>query len=190
MANLYSISELVWRQISPRPGDETSVLKGEVIASAKVEYGGIIAVLAYQKRAVEEFEVPSEIVNTKTLVVDKESGTADISSFKIVRALPNDLWFISLTGKCLYVKTTAASVQLFSSVNTGKVRVFVTENQLVFPEGCTEDKLYFTFAGTGQLDNYHQIPDEIGSMLRDRLEKIYLGKVGKEDLTNNGANDV
>ena len=190
MASLYSIAELVWRQIHPRPGDETGVLKQEVIASAKVEYGGIIAVAAYQKRSVEEFEVPSEIVDFADIDVDVKTGTADISGLKIIRALPNDLWWIALTGKCHYVKTNAASVHLFAPDNTGKVRVYATKNKLIFPEGVSESKLSFVFAGTGQVDDYIEMPDEFGSMLRDRLEKIYLGKIGKEDLTNNAASDV
>lgn len=190
MASLYSIAELVWRQIHPRPGDETAVMKEEVIASAKIEYAGIMAIAAYQKRAVEEFEVPSEIVDFATIKVDTEKGEADISDLQIIRGLPNDLWWIALTGKCQYVKTTAASVHLFDSDNTGKVRVYATKNKLIFPEGVKETELNFVFAGSGQLDDYFEMSEELGYMVRDRLEKIYLGKVGKEDLTNNAASDV
>jgi len=190
MVKLFSIAETVWRQIHPQPGDETSVLLAEVIASAKVEYAGVIAINAYQLRAENEFEVPSEIIGVKK--IDIQDNVADLSNLKIVRGLPNDLWFISLTGeKCGYVKTTASGHLLSNPQDIQpKKFVYAVGERLIFPDGTQDKNATLVYADAGTDFNDIPIPENLGMLVRQRLEQIYLGKVGREDLTNNSSSDV
>lgn len=189
---LNEIAENVWRQAFPRPGDETAVPKWVVLNTAKLEYAGIIAIDAMQKRMMSEFELPSELLQTAVLKVSKDDFEvkADISDLPIVRAIPNDMWWLDLRGKCEYMKTTARDAMIYDAANTPKIRAYPTRNSIVFPEGTPESEVRLYFAGFGEVNTEMQINADLAAMVRQRLDQIYLGRPQKEDLTNNSANDV
>lgn len=192
MATLQSTAELVWRQISPNPKDESAVKLEEVIASARSEY-------AYQfwlkwkaeKREEGMYDVPSYLLTEKTFdVVENE---IDLAGEKIMRGLEQqDKWLQhigEIQCECSYVKSTVNLIQILcddDSLADDQRTFYVIGKKIKFPRGTHANKLPVVFANMGEnVDGETEIDDTLGGIIRRSLLDLYLGKVGPEDKTNN-----
>lgn len=192
--NLLELAELVWRQAYPNPTDETPVSLEEVVATAKYEYMSTMWRLAKEERAQEGvFNVPSNLLATATLkVVNNEM---DISQIRTLRSLPDDMWLQNIGGitcTCRYVKSSLNLSQLLCDDDSlGNARTyFAMENKIHFPQGTHKDELPIIYAKMSEdVDGDIEIADAVGSIIRQRLVEIYLGKVGPEDTTNNSSSN-
>lgn len=194
MSNLLEIASLAWQQLYPNPTDETAVSREEFITTAKVQYPLMMWVQARNTKNQDgEFEVPTNILaqSEPLSIVDNEM---DISSLKILRGLPNEMWLVNLGGltcECQYVKTTANKASIFCDVEDGLSDLtktyLVVGDRVIFPKGTHADKLPILYASNGiENDGMYEVDDVVGAMIQDKLIQIYGGKTGQEDTNNNG----
>lgn len=134
--------------------------------------------------------IPSNLLSTKKIEV--KDNIADISKLNVFRGLPNDLWLQNIGGigsKCKYVKSSVNNAQLLSdddSLPDNYRTYYPVGNTIVFPQGVHENPVPITFANMGEnLDGEIEVDDTLAAIVRSRLIDIYLGKEGREDVTNN-----
>lgn len=190
-ANLLSIAEQAWKQLFPKPSDETAISKAEFIATAKSEYA--LQMWSFSKNEKNQegvFNVPSVLLSEVELEV--KDNVMDISGLEILRSLTNDSWVQNIGGltcSCPYVKTNVNQAQLLcgdDSLPDNARTYLVVGNQVRFPLGVHKTPLTIMYANRGEkVDGKIEIDDAIGGILRSRLIEIYGGKMGKEDDTNN-----
>ena len=192
MANLLEIAQVAYDQLYPNADDETALDIEHFIASAKLEYSYQM-LLFYWKVKNDEgyFEFPSYLLSEKELPV--VNNKIDISSLKVFRSLPMDLWLQNVGGLncgCKYVKSSVNAAQLFCGDDTmsNEVRTFIPlSNEIIFPLGTHTNNLSIIYANMGEnVNDRIEVEDSIGAVVRTRLIEIFGGgKTGKEDLTNN-----
>ncbi len=187
MANLKSIAELAWNQLFPNPGDETAVDREDFVETAKTEY-------AYQmwKRIKEdkaqygESDIPSYLLTSKTLpVVDKK---VDLTGLSIMRSIDQELWLQDVGGmncECQYIKSTLNHTKLLcddDSLPEDAKTFYPKGKEIVFPKGTHADEIEITFANNGEdIDDFIEVDDAIGGIVRERLIILYGNKIGAED---------
>lgn len=195
MAELLSICELAWRQIFPSGKDESKVMKEQFIADGRTEYAYQLWLkIMAEKRDDGMVEVPSYLLSEKELEV--KDGVMDISSLKIMRSLPFDIWLQNIGGyncKCHYVKTSVNLTQVLcedDSLDDDARPYFLIGKEIRFPKGSHSSKLPITYANNGEtIDGRIEVDDAIGGIVRRSLIDLYAGKVGVEDKTNNSSSD-
>lgn len=191
MADLKSVAELVWRQLFPDPTVQTKVKKEEVLASAKVEYAYQLWLkLMADKREDGYIEVPSYLLSQKEL--DVSNNEMDISSLKIMRGLPWEIWLVQvgeLDCECKYVKSTVNLAQVLcddDSLGDSDKTYYVLGKKIKFPKGAHASKLPITYANSGEdIDGKIEVEDTIAGIVRRSLLDLYGGKIGPKDVTNN-----
>lgn len=188
--DLKSIAEVSWRQLFPNPSDEAAVTVEEFIETAKAEYAYQMLLLYWkEKREQGSFNIPSNLLSTIELKV--VNNVADISQLGVFRGLPNDLWLQNIGGigsKCKYIKSNVNHAQILEdddSLPDNYRTYYAVGNTIVFPQGVHDNPVPITYANMGEnIDGEIEIDDTIAAIVRSRLNDIYLGKVGKEDVTN------
>lgn len=193
MANLLEIANLSWSKIFPKGGDETTITREEFEATAKSEFAYQQLLMAWkEKREEGQFNVPSYLLTEVALDVDKNE--VDISSLKILRSLPQEVWIQNVGGllcDCTYIKSDINLTQLLcgdDSLNENQRTYLVIGNKIKFPQGTHKTPLPIIYANSGEtVDGWIEVDDAIGAMVRARLDEIYgpKGNVGQEDETNN-----
>lgn len=191
MADLKSVAELVWRQLFPDPTVRTKVKKGEVLASAKVEYAYQLWLkLMADKREDGYIDAPSYLLTEKEL--DVANDEMDISSLKIMRGLPWEIWLQNIGGvncDCKYVKSTLNLAQVLcddDSLGDSDKTYYVVGKKIKFPRGTHAKKLPITYANNGEdIDGKIEVEDTIAGIVRRTLLELYGGKIGSKDVTNN-----
>lgn len=152
--------------------------------------------LLYWKEKREEgfFNIPSNLLSTTKLPV--VNNKADISELGIFRGFPSDIWLQNVGGlgcKCKYVKTTVNMVQLTGDDDSlpDESRTFLPLGQeIIFPQGVHENPITIVYTNMGEnVDGDIEVDDTIAAIVRTRLNEIYLGKIPKEDVTNNSSSD-
>lgn len=190
MANLLEIAELCFKQLYPNPGDETTIRKEEFIASARSEYAYQmwLRILA-ERREEGMLEVPSYLLTEKELEV--KNNEIDISSLKIMRALPWEVWLQDVGGatcSCKYVKTTINLYKtLFDddSLADDDKLFYVVGKKIKFPRGAHASSLPITYANNGEnVNDRIDVDDAVAGLVRRSLLELYAGKIGKEDKRN------
>lgn len=195
MANLLEIAEVSWKQLFPNPTDENAISKEEFIATAKTEYATQMWIQAKNEKNSEGyFNIPSYLLTEAELEV--KNNEMDISSLKILRGLPEEMWLQNIGGivcDCSYVKSNINLAQLMcddDSLGDNFRTYYVVGNKIKFPKGTHSTKLPIIYANNGErVDNNIEIDDAIGGIVRRMLIEIYGGKIGKEDTSNNSRSD-
>lgn len=196
MSKLKEIAETSWRQVFPNPSDEAAVTVEEFITTAISEYAYQM-LLMYWKEKREEgfFDIPSNLLSSTKL--DVKDNRADISQLGIFRGFPSDIWLQNVGGigcKCKYVKTTVNMAQLSCGDDSlpDEARTFLPLGQeIIFPQGVHENPITIVYTNMGEnVDGDIEIDDAIAAIVRTRLNEIYLGKIPKEDVTNNSSSDT
>ena len=192
MANLLSIAEQAFHQLFPSPNDETAVKLEEIIATSKGEYSYQLWLKSKaDKREDGEFQIPSYLLNTKEL--DVVNNEIDISTIKLMRGFDQETWLQNIGGvncECRYIKSTLNQTQLLcddDSLPEDARTYYVIGKKIKFPKGTHKDKLTITYASYGENidEKTLEVDDVIGAIVRRELINIYVGKTGKEDVTNN-----
>lgn len=195
MANLLAIANLAWLQINPGGNDESKVRLEQLIADAKTEYAYQLWLkLMAEKREEGMLEVPSYLLTEKEMeVLDNQM---DVSYLKIMRSLPSEIWLQNIGGlscTCRYVKSTLNLSQVLcddDSLGDNARTFFVVGKKIIFPQGTHKDKLPLIYANGGEnIDDFIEIDESIGAVVRRTLVEMYLGKVPMEDKTNNSNPD-
>lgn len=191
MANLLEVCELSWRQMFPNPGDETSIAKEEFIATGKYEFAYFTWLAFLNEKDKEGFaEVPSYLLTEKEIdVVDNEMDISDLKTFK---SLPQEIWLQNVGGlncQCKYVKSTVNLSQLLcddDSLDDSARTYYIIGKKIKFPKGVHKSPLSIMYANMGEtVSGYIEVDEGIASLIRDKLNAIYLGKVAPVDVTNN-----
>lgn len=191
MANLLSIAEETWRQLFPDPTPQTKVKREEMIATAKNEYAYQLWLkLMVDKREDGYIEAPSYLLTEKEL--DIEDDTMDLSSLKIMRGLPWEIWLQNVGGmncECKYVKSTVNLSQVLcddDSLGDSDKTYYVLGKKIKFPRGVHKDKLSIIYANGGEnIDGEIEVENTIGGIVRRTLLEIYAGRIGPADKTQN-----
>lgn len=195
MSNLLEIAETVFRQVYPNPTDETKTKLGEIISSAKGEYAYQLWMkLMAERREEGYFEVPSYLLTEKEL--DVVSNEIDLTGLQIMRSLPSEIFLQQVGGincDCLYVKSTLNLAQVLcdddSLPDSAKI-YYVVGKKIKFPKGTHKTPLPIIYANGGEkVDDMIEVDSVVGGIVRRTLLDLYLGKVGKEDKTNNSSGD-
>lgn len=190
MASLKEVAQIVFNQVFPKSSDETPLDREEFFITAKNEY-------AYQmwRRSKEEgreeggmFHVPTHLLEEKTFKV--ENDTIDISELKTLKSLTRDSWIVNIGGldcECKYVRSNINLERLLCDDDSMPHRTFIiVGKQIRFPKGVHANELPVIYAKSGDdIDDDMEVDDDIAAIVRVRLMEIYLGRVGKEDETNN-----
>lgn len=195
MATLKSICEVAYRQVFPNPSDEAAVTVEEFIETGRSEYAYQMLLMYWKERREEGFyDIPSNLLSSAKLEV--KDNRADISQLGIFRGFPSDIWLQNVGGigcKCKYVKTTVNMVQLSCGDDSlpDEARTFLPLGQeIIFPQGVHENPITIVYTNMGEnVDGDIEIDDTIAAIVRTRLNEIYLGKIPKEDVTNNSSSD-
>lgn len=189
--DLRSIAELSYRQIYGDSNDETSLEVEDFIESAKALYATEVMLQAFRERREDgSYNIPSYI--TKEAEFDVKDNEIDISSLKILRSVPNEMWLINIGGltcKCKYVKSTITQSELLcddDSLPSDIRTYYVVGKNIRFPKGAHAAKLPIIYADNGSdLDDSIDVEDALGGIVRIKLMELYNGKIGREDKTNN-----
>lgn len=195
MAALKSVCETSWRQVFPNPSDESAVTLEEFIETGRNEYAYQMLLLYWKEKREEGFfDIPSNLLSTTKLKV--ENNKADISDLGIFRGFPSDVWLQNVGGigcSCKYIKTDVNKVQVLADDDSmpDEARTFLPLGQeILFPKGVHENPITIIYANMGEnVDGDIEIDDTIAAIVRTRLNEIYLGKIPKEDVTNNSSSD-
>jgi hypothetical protein len=196
MATLESTCELAWRQLFPNPNDETSIDREEFVETGRNEAAYQILLWAWkEKNETGEYNIPSYLLQEVELpIVDNKM---DISNLKILRSLPQEIWVSNIGGincQCKYVKSNVNQSQLLcddDSMDDMVRTYYLLGKNIVFPQGVHKSPLTFIYANSGQqMNGLTEISDEIAAIVRTRLIEIYVGKIGKEDVTNNTSSET
>jgi hypothetical protein len=195
MAALKSICEVAYRQVFPNPSDEAAVTVEEFIETGRSEYAYQMLLMYWKERREEGFyDIPSNLLSS--IKLDVKDNRADISQLGIFRGFPSDIWLQNVGGigcKCKYVKTTVNMVQLTGDDDSlpDEARTFLPLGQeIIFPQGVHENPITIVYTNMGEnVDGDIEIDDTIAAIVRTRLNEIYLGKIPKEDVTNNSSSD-
>lgn len=187
MANLNSVAELAWLQLYPHGSDEAAVTKEEFIETARLEAAYQLLLLLWkERREFGFFNIPTYLLSEKELEVVNDE--MDISSLRIHRSFPSDLWLAQvggLTCGCEYVRMDLNVAQLMcddDSLADDARTYIVVGNKIKFPLGVHKNPLPVIYANRGE--NLIEIDDAIAGIVRVRLIEIYGNKTGKEDVTN------
>lgn len=195
MANLNSIAELFWRQMYPNPTDEVSISLEEIIETAKGEYSYQYLLLYWkEKREEGSFNMPANLATEKEF--DVINNEIDISALEIMSRLPYDQWLVNIGGltcECKYIKSNINQAQLLcndDSMPDDYKPYLIIGNRIKFPKGTHANKITMIYANNGLgTDGNVEIADELAALVRRGLVEIYLGKINKEDKTNNSNSD-
>lgn len=188
--NLKEVCELAWRQTFPNPGDETPITKEEFIRTGYSEFAYFTWLAFLNEKNLEGYaEVPSYLLTeVEKDVVNNEMDITDLKTFK---SLPQDVWLANIGGlcDCKYVKSSVNLTQLLcgddSLPDTTKT-YYITGKKIKFPLGVHKTPLSITYANMGEdVSGSIEVDEAIASLIRDKLNSIYLGKVAPEDETNN-----
>ena len=192
MANLLEIAQLVWEQIYPKPGNETTVTREQVVATAKTEYAYQLWIKIKQDKAeYGETDIPSFLLSENEMPI--ENNEMDISELDIMRGLDLEMWLQDINDgipcKCKYIKTTLNKSKALCDDDAlpddAKI-YYPVGNKIKFPLGANgAKKLNIIYANNGdEVDEEIEIDDVVGAMVRRSLLEIYLGKIGPEDKKN------
>lgn len=125
------------------------------------------------------------------------NNEADISGLNVFEGFPSEIWLQNIGGincECKYIKSTVNRSQLLcddDSLPETARTYYVVKNKIKFPNGVHSNKLPIIYAGMGEgIDGDIDIDDAIASLVRQRLIDIYLGKIAKEDVTNNSDSNI
>lgn len=191
MASLQEVCELSWRQIFPNPGDETSITKEEFIATGKYEWAYQTLLASWGERQLEGYyEVPSYL--TDEIELEVINNEMDIGCLKTFKSLPQEIWLQGIGEMncgCTYVKSTfnlnALLCEDDSLPDTTKT-YYVQGKKIKFPKGVHKTPLRITYATMGaDFTGEIQIDEAVASLVRAKLNEMYLGKVAAADTTNN-----
>jgi hypothetical protein len=190
MANLLEICELSWRQAFPIPSSNTLITLEEFISTGKNEFAYQTLLMAWKDRAEDYYEVPSYLLAEADLEV--KNNEMDISELKYFKSLPMDTWLVNLGGfdcHCKYVKSTANLEQLLcgdDSLDDAARTYFALGKKIVFPKGVHKTPLKIVYANRGEgVDGRIEVDEAIASLIRTKLNEIYLGRIPQSDTSNN-----
>lgn len=183
-------------QVYPKPSDRAQMPLETFVQTAKTEYAYQFLLLYWKQRREEgEFEIPGYLLSEESL--DVKNDEMDISGLKIFHSLPSDQWLKNIGGincDCQYIKSSVNQAQVFNGDDTpdDSIRTYYAiKNKIIFPQGVHKSPLSIIYANMGgSIDGKVQVDDAIAGIVRERLIEMYLGKIGKEDKTNNSnSND-
>lgn len=196
MANLKSIAEQAYLQCFPNRNDETDISLEEFIETAKNEYAYQFLLWYWKEKNTEGFfNIPGNLSSEEEFeVIDNE---IDITHLEIMSRLPNDLWLQNIGGltcDCKYVKSNINQTQLLQDDDSmgGLIKPYlIVGRKIKFPQGTHKNKLLIIYANSGRgLNDWIEVDDAIGSLVRNRLIEIFLGKIMPEDKTNTSSSNV
>lgn len=189
--NLKEVAALSYSQIFPKSGDETSIDIIEFERTAYTEFAYFTWLAYLNEKNTEGYaDVPSYLLaEVEKNVVDNEMDISDLNTFK---SLPQEVWLQNIGGlecTCKYVKSTINLTQLLcddDSIDNAAKTYYIIGKKIKFPKGVHKTPLSITYASMGENSiGAIEISEEVASLVRDKLNVIYLGKVGQEDMTNN-----
>jgi hypothetical protein len=188
MANLIEIAELAYNKIYPNPTIDTPIKLEEFIATAKSEFAYQIWRKSKEDKREDSYSLPSYLVSMDELtVVDNK---ASIKHLKPLKSLDFDQWLVNIGGlecKCVYIKSDVNMAQLMcddDSIGNAK-RYIPIKDQILFPNGTHANTLPILYVSNGiKIDNYIEVDDGIGALVRRHLLEFYGQKV-PEDVTKN-----
>lgn len=189
MSNLKEVAELSWNKVFPA-GSKAPISKEAFIATAKNEFAYQSLLMAWKEKAEDWFEVPSYLLTEVEKPVT--NNEIDISDLKYFKSLPMAQWLQDIGGfgcDCRYIKTTFNLSKLLcedDSLGDSDKPYYALGKKIVFPKGTHAPKLTITYANMGEdIDGNIEVDEAIASLIRDKLDAIYLGRVPPTDTTNN-----
>jgi hypothetical protein len=188
--DLREVAELSWSKIFPQGANNTAVSKEEFIRTAYSQFAFFTLQMAWKDRAEDYYEVPSYLLTE----VEKEiaNNEMDISDLKYFKSLPIETWLVNIGGigcHCKYVKSTLNLSQLLcedDSLDDATRTYFLLGKKIVFPKGTHKSPLKIIYANMGAgVDGSIECDESVASLILDKLDFLYLGKVAKADTSNN-----
>lgn len=188
--NLYEIAQLSFDQIFPKAGGKAPVDLMEFQRTAINEFAYQSLLMAWKEKADEGyFDIPSYLLTeVEKEVIDNE---IDISDLKYFKSLPMQVWLVNIGGvncHCKYVKSDVNLSALLcedDSLDDAARTYYPLGKKIVFPKGAHTSPLKIIYANIGQnIDGKLEVDEAIGSLVRERLNTLYLGKLPQADITN------
>jgi hypothetical protein len=188
MADLLSISQVIYDQVFPNATAQTSVKVDHVIEEAKIRYA--YEMWLRSKISAREdggWEVPSSLLREADLeIVNNE---ADISDLKIFRSFDGDMWVQGIGGfncECTYMRQSVnLSKMLCDDEYLGNAKPYIAVGtKIKFPKGAHAKTIPIIYASSGEdLGDEIQVDDGIGGLVSDYLWKRFTNRL-PEDRTN------
>lgn len=188
--NLKEVAEVSWSQLFPNSGDEAGVDREDFVSTAKSEYAyQLWRKIKEDKVVYGESDIPSYLLSEAEIEVVNDE--MDISSLNIMRSIDQELWLQDIGGmncECAYIKSTMNNEKLLcddDSLPEDAKTFYPAGKKIKFPRGVHASPLKITYANNGEdIDDFIEVDDAIGGIVRTRLVEIYGGKVGAEDKKN------
>lgn len=188
--SLQEIAELSWSKIFPA-GSKAPVPKESFIRTAFSEWAFQTLLMAWKEKNDEGYyEVPSYL--STEVEKDIVNNEMDISDLKYFKSLPQEVWLQRIgefNCECTYVKSTNNLSALLcedDSLPDSAKTYYVQGKKIKFPKGTHKTPLTIVFANMGEdIDGRTEVDEAIASIVRDKLDTIYLGRVPPTDETNN-----
>lgn len=186
--NINELAELSWQHIFPA-GSKAPIPKESFIRTAYAEFAMQSLLMAWKEKADDYYEIPYYLLTE--VEKDVKNNEIDISDLKVFKSLPMQMWLQNIGGldcHCQYIKSTLNLTQLLcedDSLDDAAKTYYAIGKKIVFPKGTHADKLKITYANMGNtIDGSVEVDEAIASLVRDKLDAIYLGKIPPVDTTN------
>lgn len=182
------IAELSWAKIFPI-GSRAPIPKESFIRTAYAEFAMQSLLMAWKEKSDDYYEVPYYLLAEVEKSV--ENNEMDISDLKVFKSLPMQMWLQNIGGAdchCKYVKSTFNLTQLLcedDSLDDESKTYYAIGKKIVFPKGTHAKTLKLTYANMGNtIEGDVEVDEAIASIIRDKLDAIYLNKIPATDTTN------
>jgi|ERR1700690_1343494 len=189
--NLKEVAELSWNQIFPKGSVESSIPTVAFIRTAYAEFAYQKLLLVWKSKSDEGYyEVDSYLL--ASVEKDVINNEIDISDLQYFKSLPMEIWLVNIGGincGCKYVKS---SVNLFAllcgddSMDDAVKLYYPLGKKIIFPNGVHITPLTLIYATMGEdIDGNIEVEESIASLIRTKLNELYLNKIPQEDTTIN-----
>lgn len=195
MRSIWTIAELVWRQLHPAGSDEAKNTLEEYVEAAKDEMAALVFQFYYQAREEGDFSIIEPFLFDRALAVEQSEEGPFVTLDRPVLDLPKDsgVWAVRLhpRGEPL-TKTTRMTYDLFRDDPAERRPYYRSGQRLYFPEGVEGvKKVYATVASSEAVEDSLEVPNHLAAAIAKALAERYGASLGVPvDETNNGNSNI
>jgi hypothetical protein len=192
--SLWTIAELVWRQINPPGTDEAKNTLEEYVERAKDEYANVAFNTWLQLRNDSDLSIVEQLLVRKKYDVKQDAEGLFSELDHNVLDFPRDMGVFKVQPpkQRPMTKTTLGTMDLYKG-DPGEKVYYRIGKKIFYPEGfdnpATKDVM-ITIVASDFIDDDLQVPEIFAKPIQDALMKAYGSTIGvKEDLSNNQKAD-
>jgi hypothetical protein len=188
--SIWTIAELVWRQLNPGGKEEAKHTLEEYVETAKDEYADIAFSTWLQLRNDKDLSLIENLLHRQEFEV-KENSEGKYSELDIsIMDLPRDMgvFRVQPPKQGPMTKTTLGTKDLFQG-DPGEYTYYRTGTKVFYPDGFAipeTKKVLITYVSSDLIDDDLSVPEIFASRISNALRKAYGPTLNiPADTTNN-----